>query len=202
MQLENAAIPLQGSRVSAACAAGTHGVKLVTGCVRTGWKTGTRAGGSSMASCPHLLPENHMNCLRNLLLAPALMATASLLHAAGPGPAAPVHPIVGTWSWVTFGGSCVETWQFRPNRTVLGTSGEEVVEKTYEISAAPDAAGFYRLVETVLRQNDKKDCAGAVLDGPGEQGIRFIQFSPQRDKLLVCQTAALTACFGPLKRVP
>jgi hypothetical protein len=155
-----------------------------------------------MGVLPPHAAENLMNCLRNLLIASGLLATACWLHAAGPGAAALVHPIVGTWSWVTFGGSCVETWQFRPNRTVLGTSGEEVAEKTYEITAAPDAGGFYRLVETVVRQNDKKDCAGAVLDGPGEQSVRFIQFSPQRDKLLVCRTAALTACFGPLKRVP
>ncbi|MGQ2979562.1 MAG: hypothetical protein ACT6Q9_07690 [Polaromonas sp.] len=143
-----------------------------------------------------------MNCLRNLIVATGLLATAAWLHAAGPPAAAAAHPIVGTWSWVTFGGSCTETWQFRPNRTMLGTSGEEVAEKIYEISATPDAGGFYKLVETVVRQNDKKDCAGALLDGPGEQSTRFIQFSPQRDKLLVCQTAALSACFGPLKRVP
>jgi hypothetical protein len=142
-----------------------------------------------------------MNCLRTLLLVTGLLAVAPLLQAAGP-PAALVHPIVGTWSWVTFGGSCTETWQFRQNRTMLGTSGQEVAEKTYDIAATADAAGFYRLVETVVRQNDKKDCSGAVLDGPGEQNMRYIQFSPQGDQLLVCQTPALKACFGPLRRVP
>jgi hypothetical protein len=142
-----------------------------------------------------------MKRLRHLLLVTGLLAAASWLHAAGPPATAFGHPIVGTWSWVTFGGSCTETWQFRHNRTMLGTSGEEVAEKTYEIAATPDAGGFYRLVETVVRQNDKKDCSGAMLEGPGEQTIRFIQFSPQGDKLLVCRTAALSACFGPLKRV-
>lgn len=143
-----------------------------------------------------------MNCLRNLFVVASLLATAPLLHAAGPPATSFGHPIVGTWSWVTFGSACTETWQFRQNRTLLSTSGQEVAEKKYEIAAIADAAGFYKLVETVVRQNDKKDCSGAVLDGPGEQSTRFIQFSPQGDKLLVCQTAALTACFGPLKRVP
>lgn len=143
-----------------------------------------------------------MNCLRNPLVVTGLLAATSLLHAAGPPAATIGHPIVGTWSWVTFAGTCTETWQFRNDRTMLGTSGEEVAEKKYEISAAPDAGGFYKLVETVLRQNDKKDCSGAVLEGPGEQSTRFIQFSPQGDKFLVCQTAALSACFGPLKRLP
>jgi hypothetical protein len=142
-----------------------------------------------------------MNRLPNLFLASGLLATVSLLHAAGPGTTAVGHPVVGTWSWASFGGTCTETLQFRANRTVLGTSGEEVAEKTYEIAAQPDAAGFYRLVETVVRQNDKKDCTGAMLDGPGEKSLRFIQFSPQGDKMLICQTAALSACFGPLRRI-
>jgi hypothetical protein len=143
-----------------------------------------------------------MNCLKNLFLVTGLLATASVLHAAGPPAATFGHPIVGTWSWVIFGGSCTETWQFRHNRTMLGTSGGEVAEKTYEIAATPDASGFYKLVETVVRQNDKPDCSGATLDGPGEQSTRYIQFSPQGDKLLVCRTPALSACFGPLKRMP
>jgi hypothetical protein len=155
-----------------------------------------------MASLSQLCRAIRMNCLRKLLLVTSLLASAPWLHAAGPSAAAPVHPIVGTWSWVTFGGSCTETWQFRTNRTMLGTSGEEVAEKTYDITANPDAAGFYRLLETVVRQNDKKDCSGATLEGPGERSTRYIQFSPQQDKLLVCRTAALSACFGPLKRVP
>ena len=83
---------------------------------------------------------------------------------------------------------------------LLGTSGQEVVEKNYEVSAMPDAQGFYKVVETVLRQNDKMDCSGALLEGPGEQSIRFVQFSPARDKLLMCQSASLATCFGPLTR--
>ena len=137
--------------------------------------------------------------LLKLLFITSLMAITPLLHAAGPA-ALPVHPLIGTWTWTLFGGSCTETFQYRPNRVMLGTSGQEVVEKSYEVSALPDAQGFYRLVETVVRQNDKKDCSGALLEGPGEQSIRFIQFSPARDRLLMCQIASLAACFGPLKR--
>lgn len=133
------------------------------------------------------------------LLISSLMAVTPLLHAAGPAPG-PVHPLIGTWTWTLFGGSCTETFQYRPNRLMLGTSGQEVVEKSYEVSAQPDPQGFYRLVETVVRQNDKKDCSGALLEGPGEQIIRFVQFSPARDKLLMCQSASLAACFGPLRR--
>ncbi len=129
-------------------------------------------------------------CLTVLALPPAAADPAAL----------PGHPLVGTWTWTLFGGSCTETFQYRPNRVMLGTSGQEVVEKSYAVSALPDPQGFYRLVETVVRQNDKKDCSGAVLEGPGEQSTRFVQFSPARNQLLMCQSASLAACFGPLKR--
>lgn len=141
-----------------------------------------------------------MNRTKKLLTLSCLLATSPLLFAAGPA-ATFGHPIVGTWSWVVFGGNCTETLQFRANRTMLGTSAEEVTEKRYEIAATPDEKGFYRLVETVTRQNDKKDCSGTLSAGPGEQTTRFVQFSPQADKMLVCQAAALSACFGPLKRL-
>jgi hypothetical protein len=141
-----------------------------------------------------------MNRLRTLFLLAGLLAGTSLLHAAGESATPPGHPIVGTWTWALFGGACTETFQYRTNRTMLGTSGAEVFEKNYTIAATPDAQGFYKLVETVVRQNDKKDCSGATPEEPGEQTIRFIQFSPQRDKLLVCQAQSLKACFGPLQR--
>ncbi|MDW5442664.1 hypothetical protein [Polaromonas sp. SM01] len=145
-----------------------------------------------------------MNRLPTLILVAGLLAGAPLLiHAAGEKTtAAPSHPIVGTWTWALFGGACTETLQYRANKTVLGTSGQEVFENRYDITAAPDAQGFYKLVETVVRQNDKKDCSGAMLDGPGEKTTRFIQFSPKQDQLLVCEAATLKSCFGPLKRVP
>lgn len=145
-----------------------------------------------------------MNRLRIAFFAMGLLATlplAHLSHAAGASAAA-THPIIGTWTWVLFDGACIETLRYRVDRTVLTTSAGEVSEKEYDIAVAPDARGFFKLVETVKRQNDKKDCSGALLGGPGEQITRYIQFSPQQDKLLVCREAALTACFGPLKRVP
>lgn len=139
--------------------------------------------------------------MRKLLFTACLLMAAPLLQAAGESAPANAHPLTGTWSWSLFGGSCTETWQYRSNRTVLSTSGQEVAEKTYEVAKLPDANGFYKLVETVVRQNDKKDCSGALLEGPGEQTTRFIQFNPQRDKMLVCEKASLKACFGPVSKM-
>ncbi len=140
--------------------------------------------------------------MRALLFLVALFGSTFALHAADPLTPWDSHPLTGTWSWTLFGGTCTETYQYRPNRTVLATSGQEVSEKKYEVALAPDAHGFFKLVETVMRQNEKKDCSGTVPEGPGEQTIRFIQFSPQRDKLLICEEASLKACFGPLLRSP
>ena len=132
-----------------------------------------------------------------------MLATTAVLHAAGePATPAGSHPLVGTWGWTFFDGTCTETYQYRANRTVLATSGQEVAEKMYEVAAASDAGGFFKLVETVVRQNEKTDCSGALPEGPGEQTTRYIQFSPQRDKLLICREASLKACFGPLVRIP
>lgn len=139
--------------------------------------------------------------VRKLYLAMCLSALASTLYAQGNAPAKPVHPLIGTWSWAVFSGSCTETLQYRPDGTMLATSGKEVAEKTYDIARTPDTAGFYQLVETVVRQNDRRDCSDALLGGPGEQSTRFIQFSPLADKMLVCQGASLKACFGPLTKV-
>lgn len=139
--------------------------------------------------------------MRKLLFTTCLLITAPLLQAAGEPAPANIHPLTGSWSWSLFGGGCTETWHYRSNRTVLSTSGQEVAEKTYEVAKLPDTDGFYKLVETVVRQNDKKDCSGAQLAGPGEQHTRFIQFNPQRNKMLVCEKASLKACFGPVSRM-
>lgn len=139
--------------------------------------------------------------MRTLFLAVCLTAWTSTLHAQGGAPAKPLHPLIGTWTWSVFAGTCTETLQFRPDGSVLATSGQEVAEKTYEVAQDPDASGFYRLVETVVRQNDKKDCSGAMLEGPGDQITRFVQFSPLADKMLICREASLKACFGPLAKM-
>jgi hypothetical protein len=139
--------------------------------------------------------------VRTLFLAVCLTALTSTLHAQGSTPAKPVHPLIGTWTWYVFAGACTETLQYRADGSVLATSGQEVAEKTYQIAQTPDTSGFYKLVETVVRQNDKKDCSGAMLEGPGEQSTRFVQFSPLADKMLICREASLKACFGPLAKV-
>lgn len=124
-----------------------------------------------------------------------------------PTPSAPVtapapHPLVGTWSWTLAGKACTETWQYGAKGTRLNTSGEEVTRGDYEISAAPNAQGFYRLTDTVTDSNGKRDCSGDLHEASDPTVVRFIQFSPKQDQLIVCKAESLQACFGPLKRMP
>jgi hypothetical protein len=121
--------------------------------------------------------------------------------AAKPATATP-HPLVGTWSWTLPGKPCTETWQYRADGRRLGTSGEEVTQGDYQVSAKPTTTGFYPLTETVTGSNGKRDCSGDLHADGDESVIRFIQFSPKQDQFIVCKAASLEACFGPLKRVP
>lgn len=127
----------------------------------------------------------------------ALLCGVTLLGAAEPAP----HPIVGNWAWTLPGKQCSETLKYRADGTRSGSSGEEVTQARYEVSAMPSLLGFYRLAETISESNGKRDCSGDLHEASAEPVTRFIQFSPKRDQFIVCQEEELRACFGPLKRV-
>ena len=121
--------------------------------------------------------------------------------ASAPAASTATHPLVGTWSWTLPGKTCAETWQYRTDGRRLGTSGEEVTQADYLVSATATSSGFYPLTETVTNSNGKRDCSGDLHADGDESVVRFIQFSPKRDQFIVCKAASLEACFGPLKRV-
>ena len=131
----------------------------------------------------------------SLLLAAACIATS---HAQ----TASTHPLVGTWSWTLFSGKCTETLQYRADGVLLSTSGDAVTEWRYTASGAPDAQGFYKTDEISTRHNAKKDCSGDVVDEAGLDASRFIQLNPAKDRLIICKTTSLQACYGPLQRLP
>ena len=119
----------------------------------------------------------------------------------GEAPAQPVHPLVGAWRWSVFDGKCVETWRYRADGVVLGTSGEAVTEGTYTISLQASSRGFYKVEQMSVRQNGKKDCSGDIAQEAATSITSYIQFSPARDRYIACKAESLTACFGPLQRV-
>lgn len=112
------------------------------------------------------------------------------------------NPIVGTWSWTLFSGTCTETLQYRADGVLLSTSADAVTEWRYTASNMPDAQGFYKVDEISTRHNAKKDCSGDAVDEMGLDTVKFIQLNPTRDRLIICKTPSLQACYGPLQRLP
>ena len=141
--------------------------------------------------------------MRILLFLTVLLCSLFSAHAAEPLPSARApHPLIGSWSWTLPGKSCTEQLHYRANGTRQGSSGEETTKSSYEVTALPSLMAFYRLSETVTDSNGKRDCSGDLHNTTGEPVIRFIQFSPKKDQLIVCREETLKACFGPLKRLP
>jgi hypothetical protein len=110
------------------------------------------------------------------------------------------HPIVGTWRFTLPDGSCAETYRFRADGTSLVTSAEEVAESEFEITRQPSGNGFYTWVDTIVKDNGKKDCAGQITD-VGRKTTSYIRFDPSGQRFVVCRAESLEACFGPLRRV-
>lgn len=141
----------------------------------------------------------------------ALLCSTAAAQAAGPKSPLPAstatatpHPLAGRWAWSLPGKPCAETLAYSAGTsgTRQGSSGDEVTQSRYEVSAVPSLLGFYRLTETVTHANGKRDCSGDLHEAASEPVTRFVQFSPQKDQLIVCREESLQACFGPLKRAP
>lgn len=110
------------------------------------------------------------------------------------------HPIVGIWKLSLPDLGCSETYRFRADGTTLVTSAEEVSESEYRIPAKPSAKGFYRLDDRIVKDNGKKDCAGAIMK-PGTKATNFIRFHPSNALFLMCADESMETCIGPFERV-
>jgi len=109
------------------------------------------------------------------------------------------HPLVGRWTFTLPDGSCTETYHFRSDGTSVVTSGDEIAESVFDIAAKPDAHGFYKWTDELVKDNGKKDCAGEVT-AIGKVVTNYILFSPGGDQFIICAQQSLDACFGPLER--
>lgn len=119
---------------------------------------------------------------------------------AGAEPPRPDHPLVGAWTFSLPDGSCSETYRFLPDGTSVTTSGEEIGESKYGVSAEPSAKGFYKLTDTVTKANGKNDCGGSVTP-VGKETTNFIRFDDAEERMIICRNESLEMCFGPLRRV-
>ena len=146
-------------------------------------------------------PRSTADCLTQALLLATTLCSFPAHAADQAGVSKALHPIVSTWSWALFGGKCRETFQYRADNTMLSTSAGAATQWTYDITASPDALGFYKIVEKPVKTDGKKDCSGDVVNTDGSEVIKFIQMSPTRDRFIACKAESLDACFGPLGRI-
>lgn len=114
-------------------------------------------------------------------------------------PPAENHPILGSWVFHVPDSECVEVYFYRSNGTTLTTSAEEVSESEYTISDEPGPGGFYKYVDTVVKDNGKKDCSGSITKA-GEKTTYFIRFFQENEVFVMCKDESLDACFGPFIR--
>ena len=127
------------------------------------------------------------------------IAAAAIAQTVKPHRIAKDHPIVGRWTYTLPDGSCTETYHFRSDGTSVVTSGDEVAETVFDIAAKPDANGFYKWDDKLVKDNGKKDCAGEVT-AVGKVVTNYVLFSPGGDQLIICAEQSLDRCFGPLER--
>ena len=137
--------------------------------------------------------------MRTSILVPMVIGCSLMLLAACSPPSAVNHPVLGTWTMTSKDGACSETYRFRPDGTVFVTSGDEVAEIRYEISASPGRSGFYRWTHKIEKDNGKSDCSGKVMK-PGDGATWYIQFDQSQQRMIVCNAESTNACFGPLQR--
>lgn len=117
--------------------------------------------------------------------------------------AAPVrrdHPYVGIWKITLPDGSCSETYRVRGDGSTLVFSHQEVAESTYVIADQPDKQGFYKSVDTIVKDNGKPDCTGQITK-PGRSVTNYLLFHPGGDMFLMCVERSMERCIGPFVRV-
>ncbi len=136
-----------------------------------------------------------MRTLTGFALSLALFAPCALA-----APPSPTHPILGIWKLTLPDGSCSETYRFRGDGTTLVTSAEEVSESEFTIPAEASPKGFFKLEDRIIKDNGKKDCAGAVMK-VGSKVTHYVHFHPSGSLFLLCADESLNTCIGPFRRM-
>ena len=57
----------------------------------------------------------------------------------------------------------------------------------------PSRNGFYEWVDTIVKDNGKKDCSGQITD-VGRKTTNYIRFDPAGQRFIVCRAESLEAC--------
>ena len=138
-----------------------------------------------------------------LLLVLALASAAALAAPPADEPTAPLradHPFVGAWQLTRRDDDCAEIYRVDRSGRTLITSADEVAQSTFTMSNQPSARGYYKWVDTLVKDNGKKDCWGQITK-PGKTTTRYVMMSPAKDRFILCTAEDGKQCFGPFVRV-
>jgi hypothetical protein len=145
---------------------------------------------------PRLIQRALMMAVSTSLLLTSMQVVAE--------PPKPDHPLIGSWQWTREENNCTEIYDFRADGTSSVISGEELTEHTYTISPGPVTNGFFKLVMTMTKTNNKQDCSDAP---PSAEAYAepshtvYIVFHRNEPQYLMCRAPNLEQCFGPLHRI-
>jgi hypothetical protein len=137
-----------------------------------------------------------------LVLALSSMAVVAAPPAADT-PAAPVradHPFLGAWQLTRRDDDCAEIYRIDRSGRTLITSADEVAQSTFSISDRPSARGYYKWVDTLVKDNGKKDCWGQITK-PGKTTTRYVMMNQAGDRFILCTAEDGKQCFGPFVKV-
>lgn len=135
----------------------------------------------------------------------AALAALAVSPAFGAAPSTPVpiradHPLIGAWELTTRDGGCVETWRIDRAGTGLVTSADEVAETRFTVADQPSERGYFKWVDTVVKDNGKKDCGGSITKPP-VTATNYILMNPAHDRFILCTSEDGKRCFGPFVKV-
>ena len=139
-----------------------------------------------------------------LLLALALASIAAV--AAPPPDEAPSrpmradHPFLGAWQITRRDDDCAEVYRVDRSGHTLITSADEVAESRFTMPDQPSAKGYYKWVDTLVKDNGRKDCWGQITK-PGKTTTRYVMMNPTQDRFIVCAAEDGKQCFGPFVRM-
>lgn len=134
------------------------------------------------------------------LLAATMLSLALGAHCACAAPPPSHHPILGIWKLALPELGCSEVYRFRGDGTSLVTSADEVSQSDFDILSKPSDKGYYKLVDTITKDNGKKDCSGEVMK-VGTRSTNYIRFHPSGILFLMCATESMDTCIGPFHRM-
>ena len=141
-----------------------------------------------------------------LLLALAMASVAAVAAPAADAsstPTAPLradHPFLGAWQITRRDDGCGEVYRVDRSGHTLITSADEVAQSTFTMTDQPSARGYYKWVDTLVKDNGRKDCWGQVTK-PGKTTTRFVMMNPARNRFIVCAAEDGRQCFGPFVKL-